>query len=116
MWSGRHLPLGYSLITFKARRRLMKILSVMTGPALGCGASFSNATQRCLVAIFLGFFALQVFFTSRQLTPAYDEAAKLPVGYVFLKTGQWRIMPEHPPLIHALSALPLLALNSRLDD
>lgn len=88
----------------------------MAAPVRGYGASFSNATQRCLVAILLALFALQVFFTSRQLTPAYDEAAKLPVGYVLLKTGQWRIMPEHPPLIHALSDLPLLALNSRLDD
>lgn len=71
--------------------------------------------RRSLVAALLALFALQVFLTSRQTSPAYDEPAKLPVGYVFLKTGQWRIMPEHPPLIHALSALPLLALNPRLD-
>ena len=38
-----------------------------------------------------------------------------PAGYVFLKTGQGHVLPEHPPLIPALSALPLLALRPRLD-
>lgn len=75
----------------------------------------SGATRRSLVAILLALFALQVILTSRQSSPAYDEVAKLPAGYVFLKTGLWHLMPNLPPLIHALSALPLLALNPRLD-
>ena len=49
------------------------------------------------------------------MSPAYDEIAILPLGYIFIKTGQWEHAPEHPPLIFALSALPLLALNPRLN-
>ena len=71
--------------------------------------------RRFLVAIPLALFALQVLLTSRQMSPAYDEVAILPAGYVFLKTGQWHLLPEHPPLIFALSALLLLALKPHLD-
>ena len=75
---------------------------------------FTNAMRRSLVVALLALFALQVILTARQMSPAYDEVASLPAGYVFLKTGHWFI-PAHPPLIFALSALPLLALNPRLD-
>src|SRR5204863_2325051 len=75
----------------------------------------SNATRCALVTILLALFALQVLLTSRQMSPAYDEITVIPEGYIFLKTGQWQLVPEHPPLIFALSALPLLALNPRLD-
>src|SRR5437660_7275089 len=75
----------------------------------------SRDVSRWLVAALLALFALQVLLTSRQTSPAYDEVAILPIGYVFLKTGQWRVIPEHPPLIPTLSALPLLALDLRVD-
>ncbi len=71
--------------------------------------------QRALVALLLALFALQVLLTSRQTSPAYDETAILPAGYVFLKTGQRHVLPQQPPVISALSALPLLAFNPRLD-
>ena len=87
----------------------------MTAPMRGSGPGCPNAARRCLVAALLTLFALQVILTSRQTSPAYDEVAILPSGYVFLKTGQWHLIAEHPPLIPALSALPLLALKPRLD-
>jgi hypothetical protein len=73
------------------------------------------AMRRFLVPTLLLLFALQVILTARQMSPAYDEVANLPTGYVFLKTGQWSLIPAHAPLIFALSALPLLAINPRLD-
>ena len=75
----------------------------------------SNTMRYCLVAILLSIFALQVLLTSRQMSPAYDETAILPAGYVFLKTGQRHVLPDQPPLISALAALPLLAFNLKLD-
>jgi len=87
----------------------------MTVSAQGVEPGVSSATRRWLVAILLALFTLQVIFTSRQMSPAFDEVALLPVGYVFLMTGQWELVREHPPLIFALSALPLLALKPRLD-
>jgi hypothetical protein len=73
------------------------------------------AQQTVAVVVLLALFALQVLLASRDTSPAYDETAILPAGYVFLKTGQWRVIPEHPPLIPAPCALPLLFLNPRLD-
>ncbi len=40
-----------------------------------------------------------------------DEAAHIPAGYSYLKTGDYRLNPEHPPLIKDLSAIPLLFMN-----
>jgi len=84
-------------------------------PNRGADPGVSKTTQRFLVATFLSLFALQVFLTSRQTSPAWDEPLVLAPGYVFLKTGQWHLVPAHPPLIFALSALPLLALKPHLD-
>ncbi len=80
------------------------------------GASrFPGAVRRRIVATLFALFALQVILTSWQTSPASDEAAQLPAGYAFLKTGLWYLLPEHPPLIPARSAAPLLPLQPRLD-
>lgn len=55
--------------------------------------------------------------TARQLSTArtdaqtFDEGLHLASGYSFLKTGQYRLDPEHPPLARVLNALPLLWVN-----
>ena len=88
---------------------------MMTLPALFTNPRFSKMVRCSLVAVLLALFAIQVIFTSRQMSPTYDETAALPLGYIFVKTGQWGYVPEHPPLIFALSGLPLLALKPHLD-
>lgn len=40
-----------------------------------------------------------------------DEVAHIPAGYSYLKFGDYRLNPEHPPLLKDLAALPLLFLN-----
>jgi 4-amino-4-deoxy-L-arabinose transferase-like glycosyltransferase len=40
-----------------------------------------------------------------------DEAVHLAAGYSYLTRGDFRLNPEHPPLIKQLSALPLLGLD-----
>src|SRR5690349_12449047 len=75
-----------------------------------------DGARRALALSLLGLLALQAILTSRQTSPAYDEVSLVPAGYVLLKTGQWHnLFPHHPPLIGALSALPLLALQPALD-
>ncbi len=37
-----------------------------------------------------------------------DEVAHIPAGYSYLKFGDFRLNPEHPPLIKDLAAFPLL--------
>src|SRR5262245_10765973 len=52
-----------------------------------------------------------VFITESSQTS--DEGAHLAAGYSYLTRGDFRLNPEHPPLIKEIAALPLLAL--RLD-
>lgn len=40
-----------------------------------------------------------------------DELAHIPAGYGYVHNLDYRLNPEHPPLVKALSALPLLFLN-----
>ena len=49
-----------------------------------------------------------------QETQTWDEGIHLAAGYSYLKTGDFRLNREHPPLFKLLCALPLLALDPRL--
>jgi len=40
-----------------------------------------------------------------------DEMAHIPAGYGYMHFLDYRLNPEHPPLVKAISALPLLFLN-----
>ena len=49
-----------------------------------------------------------------QETQTWDEGIHLAAGYSYLKRGDYRMNPEHPPLGKILSALPLLFLKPAL--
>src|SRR5262245_42882076 len=57
--------------------------------------------------------AVQVL-SIRQETQTWDEGFDLAAGYSYLKTGDYRINTEHPPLGKYINALPLLLLNPKL--
>lgn len=65
--------------------------------------------------IVIGFFALIfssiTISSSLQKSPTYDEPFHLFAGYSYLRWGDFRTYPEHPPLAKLLAALPLLAMN-----
>jgi len=67
--------------------------------------------ERGLVVLFLGLFALQVFLTRARHRPRTTRR-RSSRRYVFLKTGQRHVLPEQPPLISVLSALPLLGAST----
>jgi len=46
-----------------------------------------------------------------QKSPTYDESVHLFAGYSYLRWGDYRVNPEHPPLAKMLAAAPLLALD-----
>lgn len=64
-----------------------------------------------LVAVLLGVQGTVQVSTALQETQTYDEGIHLAAGYSYLKTGDYRINPEHPPLGKILAALPLLPLK-----
>lgn len=64
-----------------------------------------------LLLVLLSLIPLQVLLSLREKSPTFDETPHLFSGYSYLKTGDFRMNPEHPPLSFVLAALPLLALD-----
>lgn len=60
----------------------------------------------CAVVL-TAMFVLQVG-TARQESQTIDEAVHLSAGLSYWRTGDFRLNPEHPPLIKMLAAVPLL--------
>ena len=59
--------------------------------------------------VLLIILAAQLLLSSRRNSATYDEQYHIANGLNFLRTGDPGLIPEHPPLIEVLSALPLLA-------
>jgi hypothetical protein len=66
-------------------------------------------------AILIAAFCLQALFAIPQLSATSDELPHLAGGYSYWVTRDYRINPEHPPLVKLLAALPLLIINPSLD-
>jgi len=71
--------------------------------------------RRAAVYVFLAAFAVQTVASMRLLSASSDETTHLPSGYTYLKTGELRLNPQHPPLAKLLAAAPLLAFSPALD-
>jgi 4-amino-4-deoxy-L-arabinose transferase-like glycosyltransferase len=56
-----------------------------------------------LLALFLFFAGTEIASTS----PTYDEPVHIAAGYSYARWGDYRLNPEHPPLVKRLAALPL---------
>lgn len=52
-----------------------------------------------------------MFWASRTDSAIMDELAHIPAGYGYVHNLDYRLNPEHPPLIKALAMLPVLFLN-----
>lgn len=64
----------------------------------------------CVVLLAALQFTRQVT-SSVQETQVFDEGLNLASGYAYLRTGDYRLTPEQPPLGRILNALPLLLLH-----
>ena len=71
-------------------------------------ANRAVARRTVLLVALLGAVFFQEFCSLSYLTAAADEPAHLPAGYTYWKTGDFRLNPEHPPLIKLLAALPIV--------
>lgn len=64
---------------------------------------------------FLAAFSAQTVFSSLEQSATHDEPMHLTAGYTYLKTGDFRLNPQHPPLAKLLAGLPLMALDPAID-
>lgn len=61
--------------------------------------------------LILGISFFLMFQASLRESATMDELAHIPAGYSYVKFLDYRLNPEHPPLLKVLSGLPLLFLN-----
>jgi tetratricopeptide (TPR) repeat protein len=61
--------------------------------------------------VLLTLFGVLAVTSMHQKSITGDEVTHLPAGYTYVKTGDFRLNPQHPPLIKALAGLPLLLLD-----
>ncbi len=70
----------------------------------------SNKLKGIVAVIILASLVVMVS-VSLQESGTTDELAHIPSGYGYVKYLDYRLNPEHPPLVKMFSALPLLFLN-----
>jgi len=76
----------------------------------------SNKTVNFIAFALLTTMALAAFFSMKGDALTFDELAHIPAGYSYLTKQDYRINPEHPPLIKDIPALPLLFLDLNFPD
>jgi hypothetical protein len=67
------------------------------------------------LAATLAAAAVLLFSVARSTSPAFDENIYPPAGASYLRTGDFRLNLEHPPLSKVLFGLPLLGRTSPAD-
>jgi len=60
-----------------------------------------------VVLLVCALFATMVISFARNSSATYDEVAHLPAGCTYFRWHDYRLNPEHPPLVKELAALPL---------
>jgi hypothetical protein len=70
-----------------------------------------SKTSKITAVLILGLMFVLLFFSAWNDSATMDELAHIPSGYSYLTQNDYRLNPEHPPLIKDISAAPLLFLN-----
>ena len=71
----------------------------------------SNRLTNLIASVLLILMFFLALFSMKGMSATMDELAHIPAGYSYLSQKDFRLNPEHPPLIKDLSAFPLLFLN-----
>lgn len=76
----------------------------------------SNLFSKLAVSVLLGLMLLLGMASMASDSGIVDEVAHIPAGYSYLKFGDFRLNPEHPPLLKDLAAFPLLFMDLKFPD
>jgi len=72
----------------------------------------NNLRKLIIAGLLMIMFGL-MFFSVKNDSPIVDEIAHIPSGFSYVTTGDYRLNPEHPPLIKDLSAIPLVLWGAK---
>src|SRR5580700_11474481 len=73
---------------------------------------YGSAGAVLLLLVFLG----ELTFSVWQQSLSWDEGDHIFAGYMSWKKADFGINPEHPPLVKALAAIPLLPMHLKVPD
>jgi hypothetical protein len=76
----------------------------------------SNKLTYLIAGALLAIMFISAFTSYLGDSTTMDELAHIPAGYSYLSQRDFRINPEHPPLIKDLAALPLLRQDLNFPD
>ena len=65
----------------------------------------------CFLLLVMG---ANLFSNAWRETPTNDELVHIPSGYHYLVAGEFRLNPEHPPLVKMWACLPLLIIKPKV--
>jgi hypothetical protein len=68
------------------------------------------------VAVGVALFAGLAVDSLRRSSATYDEPAHLSAAWTHLALHDYRLSPDHPPLVKSLAAVPLLFLDVKMDE
>lgn len=71
----------------------------------------SNRLTNIIAFFLLVFVFVTTLLSIRDDSLTMDEKAHLPAGYSYLTQKDYRLNPEHPPLMKDISAIPLLFIK-----
>lgn len=74
---------------------------------------FANWYLFGVLVLLCGFAFAQIFLALHE-NQTIDEGVHIVAGYSYLRTGDFRLNPEHPPLAKEIAALPLLFFTPHL--
>jgi len=73
--------------------------------------NLSDRSASIFAIMLLCIMAITATLSMKNDALTFDELAHIPAGYSYLTKQDYRVNPEHPPLIKDISAIPLLFLN-----
>jgi len=70
---------------------------------------------KLIIAFIILFMAVVSFSLAWTDSLTFDEVAHIPAGYTYAKAHDYRLNPEHPPLLKVLSGIAVLPLRPNFD-
>lgn len=75
------------------------------------GGGLARVPDWAILAIFCAIFSFQVLWAASQKSATYDEPLNLVSGYVSLRFGDDRLLPQNLPLMKLIAAAPLFLVK-----
>ena len=79
--------------------------SVVDSTVRGWRAALGSYSSWLAAALLASMFVLGIT-SLRNASAVFDEVAHIPAGYAYVRYGDYRLNPEHPPIMKDLAGLP----------